>query len=437
MKTATFAFASPKGRWFLPRRCGAASHRPASHSLAQLASALPTPPHHLPTNPPSRASITRLTPLQASALRGTAAQLEQQHAQAISSTSALPTTRTSLPFASASCLSTTSAAVASFDSKLQENLAAVGADASVTSEYFSSLPGNQLGAPRFDLSTSAAVGETDANLPIAESTLLEPASPAPAVAPAVVAFSQKLSSMLWKVNRARSNGGSRSSSVSTVAAMRARSNGGSRSSSVNTVAAMRAPSNDGSRSSSVGNVAAMRAPSNDASRSSSVSSVFAMASLDDASEAPECATCWGAHINGAGVTCSPEFVPGQLHFQNKICASCKDSLIVPTSRVCVLTAKLAECFVNRRSEGFWNYAPASMGGGQYRIINNTAGCIGPRLALFKGEPPPCDWPALPEQWVTDDGFMRLCVAKGTLVPAMKLSLGRSQVIRIHTVKCTA
>jgi hypothetical protein len=32
-----------------------------------------------------------------------------------------------------------------------------------------------------------------------------------------------------------------------------------------------------------------------------------------------------------------------------------------------------------------------MGGGQYRIINNTAGCIGPQLALFKGEPPPCDW----------------------------------------------
>ena len=115
-----------------------------------------------------------------------------------------------------------------------------------------------------------------------------------------------------------------------------------------------------------------------------------MASLDDASEAPECATCWGAHING-GATCSPEFVPGKLHFQNKFCVNCRDSLVVPTSRVCALTTELAECFVNRHSEGFWNYASASMGGGQYRIINNTAGCIGPQLALFKGEPPPCDW----------------------------------------------
>jgi hypothetical protein len=149
---------------------------------------------------------------------------------AISSISAL-LTRTSFPWASASRLSTsgTSTAVASFDSKLQEN-ASIGADSPITSDYFRSLQGNQASeqqnhtiqgepqcnvaseqrpAPHFDLSTSPAIGEADieaelqralfgeaaglpsaepvvfgsslspiaegADLPIAESTLLEPA----------------------------------------------------------------------------------------------------------------------------------------------------------------------------------------------------------------------------------------------------------------------
>ena len=33
------------------------------------------------------------------------------------------------------------------------------------------------------------------------------------------------------------------------------------------------------------------------------------------------------------------------------------------------------------------------GGGQYRIINNTAGSIGPRLALFRDQPPMFNWRA--------------------------------------------
>ena len=33
---------------------------------------------------------------------------------------------------------------------------------------------------------------------------------------------------------------------------------------------------------------------------------------------------------------------------------------------------------------------------------------------------------MPEQWATDDGYMRLCIAKGTLVPAMATRLGQSQ-----------
>ena len=40
-------------------------------------------------------------------------------------------------------------------------------------------------------------------------------------------------------------------------------------------------------------------------------------------------------------------------------------------------------------------------------------------------------PAVPEHWATEDGYMRLCVAKGTLVPAMKLRFGQSQASVVH------
>jgi len=229
------------------------------------------------------------------------------------------------------------------------------------------LASEQRPAPHFvDLSNSVAIGEADmeaqlqhalfgeaaglssaqpvgfgssrippiavgADLPIAEAILLEPAP--------AEEFGQDMASMIWKANQAGGGAdGSRSSSVSTV----------------------------------VGRMTA--------------------ATLEDAGEALECGTCWGAHLNG-GATCKPQFVPGKLHFKNKFCDNCKDSIIVPTSRICVLSTELAACFVNKRSEGFWNRAPESMGSGQYRIINNTAGCIGPRLALFRDQPPPCDWSA--------------------------------------------
>jgi len=67
---------------------------------------------------------------------------------------------------------------------------------------------------------------------------------------------------------------------------------------------------------------------------------------------------------------------------------------VPLAQVRAASTELAACFVNKRSEGFWNSAPKSMGGGQYRILNNTAGSIGPRLALFRDQPPPFQWQAI-------------------------------------------
>ena len=108
---------------------------------------------------------------------------------------------------------------------------------------------------------------------------------------------------------------------------------------------------------------------------------------------PECVICWGAQLNG-GASCSPDFVPGKLHFKNKFCDTCKEGILIPLAQVRALSNELASCFANKRSEGFWNNAPKSMGGGQYRILNNTAGSIGPRLALFRDQPPPFQWQAI-------------------------------------------
>jgi len=107
----------------------------------------------------------------------------------------------------------------------------------------------------------------------------------------------------------------------------------------------------------------------------------------------ECGSCLGALLNG-GAGCVPNFVPGGPHFKNKFCDNCRapdNFILVPLARARALSAAQAACFVNKRSKGFWNPAPSSMGGGQCRIINNTAGCIGPWLALFRFQPPELHW----------------------------------------------
>ena len=104
----------------------------------------------------------------------------------------------------------------------------------------------------------------------------------------------------------------------------------------------------------------------------------------------EGAACWGAELHG-GAGCTPYFVPGKLHFKNKFCDNCRNCVMVPLEQLRALSEDQAACVVNKRSEGFWNSAPANMGGGQYRILNNTAGCVGPWLALFREQPPMIQW----------------------------------------------
>ena len=133
--------------------------------------------------------------------------------------------------------------------------------------------------------------------------------------------------------------------------------------------------------------------------------------------------CWGAHFSSGA--CPPHFVPGRLHFKNKFCANCRACLPVPLTHIRALSQEQAIRFVNKRTEGFWNIAPASMGGGAYRVVNNTAGCVGPLLVLFReAAPPNIQASMIPEQWANDEGYLCLSVAKGTLVPAQLLRCGQ-------------
>jgi len=94
---------------------------------------------------------------------------------------------------------------------------------------------------------------------------------------------------------------------------------------------------------------------------------------------------------------------------------------VPASMLHALPSDLREAFKNDRTTGFWTELGSGSGGVGFRVINNTADCLGPALILFSGPTPENDWPSLPAQWV-DDGMVTLKCAKGTLVPVGTLAI---------------
>ena len=107
---------------------------------------------------------------------------------------------------------------------------------------------------------------------------------------------------------------------------------------------------------------------------------------------PERGTCWGCLLNGAQRL--PILAPDQLSAAEcQFCERCRDGIRVPLARVRALSAEQAASLAGKRSDGFWNHAPSGMGGGEYRILNNTDGCVGPSLALFREQPPHLHWSA--------------------------------------------
>ena len=97
-------------------------------------------------------------------------------------------------------------------------------------------------------------------------------------------------------------------------------------------------------------------------------------------------------------------------------------MAVPAARVRALTDEMRVIYAsNSLSAGFWKWAPLELGGGEFRLVNNTITCEGPWLVIFRETPPSIAWAQMPPDW-EEDGFVRMAVAKGTLVPIAELSV---------------
>jgi len=132
--------------------------------------------------------------------------------------------------------------------------------------------------------------------------------------------------------------------------------------------------------------------------------------------------CWGGQLKGEirilNQPCAATFIRGRGHLKNKVCDMCngkKADLVLPASRVCGLPMPLHDAFINSSDSGVWTQADEALGGGKFRVVNNTATCVPPRLIIFSDEPPRLQWAPIPAEWIDGDE-MKLFVSKGTLVP---------------------
>ena len=134
-------------------------------------------------------------------------------------------------------------------------------------------------------------------------------------------------------------------------------------------------------------------------------------------------TCWGALTKGHTVGCEPGFCIGKAHFKNKFCTHCRERIDMPLNKIRAMTPALRDAYTNPLSEGFWKRAPPTLGGGAFRLVNNTQSCIGPCLIIYQTGVPELpnglEFAPMPEGWALGDA-VPLAVAKGTLVPVLQM-----------------
>ena len=157
-------------------------------------------------------------------------------------------------------------------------------------------------------------------------------------------------------------------------------------------------------------------------------------SVGAVTELPPPPCCWGGLLAGdlSGCVALPEAPTG--HFKHKVCARCTaHGIKVPVERVRALESD-TQSFVNVGNQGPWTQP---VGGGLFRLVNQTAKCRGARLVIFQRTPPDdgTRWAPLPDAWVAG-GYCRLVVSKGTFVPE-ELTLPTSRVLGSSAVATTA
>lgn len=134
-------------------------------------------------------------------------------------------------------------------------------------------------------------------------------------------------------------------------------------------------------------------------------------------------SCWGALSKGHTVGCEPGFAIGKAHFKNKFCTHCRERIDMPLHKIRAMSPGLREAYTNPLSEGFWKRAPPTLGGGAFRLVNNTQSCIGPCLIIYQlsvpALPSGLEFAPMPQGWALGD-VVPLAVAKGTLVPVLQM-----------------
>ena len=136
------------------------------------------------------------------------------------------------------------------------------------------------------------------------------------------------------------------------------------------------------------------------------------------SRSPPLPPCWGAQLTGSSASCCDDFVGGSNHFKNKFCSNCSRGMEIKTGNVRALVPELEEAFANKKSAGFWKCATQGHTTYDYRIVNNTCDCSGPKLIIFRGTPPDMNYPPLPVPPPLPNP--RPCPLLGTLVCASPL-----------------
>ena len=124
--------------------------------------------------------------------------------------------------------------------------------------------------------------------------------------------------------------------------------------------------------------------------------------------------CWGAHLTGR--PCTPGFTSSGSHMQvlPRMPRSWSAGACKPGSRIAWLPARRVPQLTR---------AIAVVGFG-WRVVNHTKRCHGPRLIIFKGEPPlGVEWAPTPPEWIGVDAqgliIVRLVSKNGTLCPEQK------------------
>ena len=151
----------------------------------------------------------------------------------------------------------------------------------------------------------------------------------------------------------------------------------------------------------------------------------------------ELSSCWGGMLEGTDC-CSPAFQPRVGHFKNKVCPQCHhNGLRIELARIRGVSDSLKGIMSNSSSSGLWSHMECSGSVPlEYRLINHTAKCSRPALAILRAPLLPeddagIDWAQIPSSWLPTDGSgdMKLVFAKGTLCPAPSMSRASGHATR--------